>query len=191
MDWARQHSFNVHYGPMGDHTRGTRDGYYMNLLSNSQSPLRGGTRAWLISPRFPPVKNPKCLAFYYYMFERTIDPAGPSLGSLRIYVRSVTRDSTLVITPIWRVNNHQGQRWLPARAPIVLGSERAPPTELFQVIIEGIWGDGRVGFIAIDDISFFDGDCTSKNDTFMEMRLAQQIFTRTYVFHNFKYFNSS
>lgn len=37
-----------------------------------------------------------------------------------------------------------------------------PVSEPYQVVIEGIWGHGRVGYVAVDDISFFDGDCTSK-----------------------------
>ena len=37
-----------------------------------------------------------------------------------------------------------------------------PISDPYQIIIEGIWGHGRVGYVAVDDISFFDGDCTSK-----------------------------
>ena len=33
-------------------------------------------------------------------------------------------------------------------------------TFLFQVLVEGVWGNNRVsGFIAIDDVTFFSGDC--------------------------------
>ncbi len=33
----------------------------------------------------------------------------------------------------------------------------------FQVVIEGVWGNNRAnGFIGIDDVTFFEGDCDSK-----------------------------
>ncbi|XP_076309730.1 MAM and LDL-receptor class A domain-containing protein 1-like isoform X2 [Tachypleus tridentatus] len=161
FDWGRQFSYSVS-GPGTDHTTGTSSGYYMNLVSNSQLPQRGGNVAWLVSPTFPAATMARCMAFYYYMYEKTIDHSGPSLGSLRVYVlpSSSSREFSM-LTPVWRLNNHQGQRWLMARAPIVLLPEGKPPTEPYQVIIEGIWGADRVGYIAFDDISFFSGDCTT------------------------------
>ncbi|XP_015904973.1 MAM and LDL-receptor class A domain-containing protein 1 [Parasteatoda tepidariorum] len=160
FDWARQYSYSVS-GPSTDHTKGTKEGYYMNLLSNPHAPQRGGTRAWLISPLFSATGRTRCLSFYYFMYERSIDPAGPSLGSLRIHVRSAAGEAGGKVTTLWRLHNHQGQRWQTSRTPVVMGSERAAPSSPYQIIIEGIWGDGRVGVIAIDDISFFDGDCSS------------------------------
>jgi hypothetical protein len=33
----------------------------------------------------------------------------------------------------------------------------------FQVVFEGIWGPNRAsGMISIDDISFYEGECSSK-----------------------------
>ena len=33
----------------------------------------------------------------------------------------------------------------------------------FQVLIEGVWGNNRVsGFVAIDDVTLFSGDCDGK-----------------------------
>ncbi|XP_023218145.1 MAM and LDL-receptor class A domain-containing protein 1-like isoform X2 [Centruroides sculpturatus] len=161
FDWIRQYSFSVN-SPPNDHTKGTSDGYYINLSSNSELPQRGGTRSWLISPKLTPSGNSRCISFFYYMYERTIDPLGPSLGSLKIYAKPSSSEGTSQLTPIWRLSNHQGQRWLMARAPINLGKDRTAPTEEYQIIIEGIWGDGRVGHIALDDISFFDGDCSTQ-----------------------------
>lgn len=91
-------------------------GYFMNLMSNTALPARGGSKAWLISPKFSTDAAPRCMAFYYYMFERTIDPSGPSLGSLRVHVLHHPLDGTKKpLTTIWRLNNHQGHRWLMAR----------------------------------------------------------------------------
>ncbi|GFV96581.1 MAM and LDL-receptor class A domain-containing protein 2 [Trichonephila clavipes] len=114
--------------------------YYMNLLSNPQAPQRGGTRAWLISPLFSATGRTRCLSFYYFMYERSIDPAGPSLGSLRVHVKSAAGEAGGKITTLWRLHNHQGQRWQTARTPVVMGSERAAPSSPYQIIIEGIWG---------------------------------------------------
>ncbi len=33
-----------------------------------------------------------------------------------------------------------------------------------QIVFEGVWGNNRVsGYLALDDVTFFDGDCDSKN----------------------------
>ncbi|XP_022647154.1 MAM and LDL-receptor class A domain-containing protein 1-like isoform X1 [Varroa destructor] len=160
FDWARQYSYGLN-GPPLDHTRKRADGYFMNLMSNTALPARGGSKAWLISPKFSTDAAPRCMAFYYYMFERTIDPSGPSLGSLRVHVLHHPLDGTKKpLTTIWRLNNHQGHRWLMARSPIRM-PDGLPVSEPYQVVIEGIWGHGRVGYVAVDDISFFDGDCTT------------------------------
>ncbi|CAG2108770.1 unnamed protein product [Medioppia subpectinata] len=158
FDWLRQYSFGG-TGPKYDHTKKTPEGYFINLSGDALQPQRGGTRAWLLSPEFTPqTTTPKCLSFYYYMFERTIDPAGPSLGSLRVYIKTLS-DSGEQLNLVWRLNNHQAQGWRPAKVPLTIGLEKKPPLQTYQILIEGIWGDGRVGTIAIDDVSFFDGNC--------------------------------
>ncbi|GIX87423.1 MAM and LDL-receptor class A domain-containing protein 2 [Caerostris extrusa] len=128
VDWARQYFYDQS-GPPFDHTRGDGKGYYMNLLTNTPLILKGGTRGWLVSSRFQPTANPKCVSFHYWMYERLIDPAGLSLGSLRVYSQLL---------------------------------KRAPPQTPYEIVFEGVWGEGRVGNIAIDDITFFDGDCTTE-----------------------------
>ena len=84
-------------------------GYFINLSGDVLQPQRGGTRAWLFSPEFTPQSTiPKCMNFYYFMYERTIDSAGPSLGSLRIYIKTLG-DAGPMLHSIWRLNNHQAQ----------------------------------------------------------------------------------
>ena len=40
----------------------------------------------------------------------------------------------------------------------------------FQVLVEGVWGNNRVsGFIAIDDVTFFNGDCDGKIITMIKL----------------------
>ncbi|KAL1477266.1 hypothetical protein MTO96_035875, partial [Rhipicephalus appendiculatus] len=148
-------------GPPADHTKRKPDGYYMNLASSSHLPQRGGSKAWLVSPKLgPDTTLPRCISFAYYMFERTIDPAGPSLGSLRVHVLRDAAPGLFSLQTVWRLNNHQGHRWLVARCPIKL-PDGNPINEAYQVVLEGIWGHGRVGYVAVDDVSFFDGDCNT------------------------------
>jgi hypothetical protein len=56
------------------------------------------------------------------MNEPIIDPAGPSLGSLRIYTRTEDKFSGLPVmgqmVVIWRLQNHQGSSWKMGRALI-------------------------------------------------------------------------
>ena len=58
----------------------------------------------------------------YLMNEPIIDPAGPSLGSLRIYTRTEDKFSGLPLlgqmVVIWRLQNHQGGLWKMGRALI-------------------------------------------------------------------------
>lgn len=160
LDWARQYSYGLN-GPPADHTKRKPDGYYMNLASSGHLPQRGGSKAWLLSPKLgPDATLPRCLSFSYYMYERTIDPAGPSLGSLRVHVLRDAAPGLFSLQTVWRLNNHQGHRWLVARCPVKL-PDGAPIGEPYQVVLEGIWGHGRVGYVAVDDVSFFDGDCNT------------------------------
>lgn len=126
FDWLRQFSLG-NFEPRYDHTLRSSEGsvfhlfplsdllhsnclgYFINLSGDNSQPQRGGTRAWIFSPEFVPQSTvPKCMTFYYYMYERTIDSAGPSLGSLRVYVKTVT-DNGEEMSLIWRLNNHQAQ----------------------------------------------------------------------------------
>ena len=66
------------------------------------------------------------------------------------------RNDNLIMKPIWRLTNGQGPSWKYAQAQI--DSETN-----YQVVFEGIWGNSRVsGYMAIDDVTFFEGACSSK-----------------------------
>ena len=86
------------------------------------------------------------------------------------------------MTPIWRIQNGQGPSWKYAQARIDSDTNYQVPSTcsveffvyyriylfysrfyFFQIVFEGIWGNSRVsGYVAIDDITFFEGDCSSK-----------------------------
>ena len=50
----------------------------------------------------------------FVLNEPFIDNTGPSLGSLTVY----TKNAKSVMTPVWRLYNHQGPEWRYAQAPI-------------------------------------------------------------------------
>ncbi|RWS04929.1 MAM domain-containing protein 4-like protein, partial [Dinothrombium tinctorium] len=163
FDWIRQFSFG-NYGPRRDHTKRSANGYFLSLSGDPLQPQRGGTLAWIISPEFTPTSTvPKCLSFYYFMYQRVIESGGPSLGGLRVFIRTTDSKGDVVLLPVWRLNNHQSMRWRHAQVSLSMkkGEEYVAPTHSYQVVIEGIWGDARVGSIAIDDINFFDGYCST------------------------------
>lgn len=118
------------------------------VMSPTRSPVqRPGDRAWLMSRPFNVTSgrvDMRCLTFWsaiiskilielglikfdlilnrYLMNEPIIDPSGPSLGSLRVYVRKEDTFSGLSLmgqlNVIWRLQNHQGGVWKMGRALI-------------------------------------------------------------------------
>jgi hypothetical protein len=146
--------------PAEDHTTGTREGFYMTL------PLEGlvtpGEMAWLVlrdSDRIISEKGASCLTFWYYMRENLLDPRDePSLGSLQVLLKKFGDSSQPdEVRPIWKLVNHQGRDWMYAQVPI----QKSNNLEESQLIIEGMWGSSRpeTGFIAIDDVIFYDSEC--------------------------------
>lgn len=53
----------------------------------------------------------------YFMYEPFIDPSGPSLGSLMVYI-SFEKDGTSVLEPVWALKNHQGPNWMYGQARV-------------------------------------------------------------------------
>ena len=103
------------------------------------------------------------------MNEPIIDPSGPSVGSLRVYTsrEEASGNNQQQQTVVWRLNNHQGSGWRLAQANI-------QQTSSYRVIIEGLWGSSRsAGSIAIDDISFYEGICSSKLLKFYNWKLKK------------------
>ncbi|XP_021968384.1 MAM and LDL-receptor class A domain-containing protein 1 isoform X2 [Folsomia candida] len=161
MDWERRLGSNART-PISDHTLGAATGNFMTL--SGVSVQRAGDRAWMMSPVINGSSKPKCLSFWYHMYEPFIDSGGPSLGGLKVYTVAAPGSSVQndigsfhppVMTPIWRLYNQQAPVWKYAQARIM-------EQELFQVVFEGVSGSSRAnGFVAIDDIAFFEGDCTT------------------------------
>ena len=96
------------------------------------------------------------MSFYYFMYQRAIEPGGPSLGGLRVHVRTIDAHGDVVLLPVWRLDNHQSMRWMHGQILIPNTLFASPADAIYQIVIEGVWGDARVGSIAVDDLSFFD-----------------------------------
>jgi hypothetical protein len=100
------------------------------------------------------------------MYEPFIDASGPSLGGLKVYTRvapNALSNNDLGSAhppkskPVWRLYNQQAPVWRYAQSHLM-------ETEPFHVIFEGVSGSSRAnGFVAIDDVAFFEGDCTSRS----------------------------
>ncbi|XP_066937100.1 MAM and LDL-receptor class A domain-containing protein 1-like [Macrobrachium rosenbergii] len=155
--------------PANDHTTGNQQGFYMALESPEKK--LEGDRAWLISPTMKGQRQVKCLSFWYLMFEPLTDMVEPNLGSLSAFLKREDDAGSIILTPIWALQNFQGLTWYFGQAPIRADGD-------FQVVFEGVWGsDKSRGTIAIDDVSIFEGNCPSVPDAAV-VRAGDCTFTR-------------
>ena len=111
----------------------------------------------LMSKDLPGSSGSQCVSFWYYMYEPIVDNTGPNLGKLAVWIRTFDRNDNLIMTPIWRLQNGQGPTWQYAQAKIDSETD-------YQIVFEGVWGNSRVsGYVAIDDVTFYEGECSSKS----------------------------
>ncbi|XP_077978778.1 scavenger receptor cysteine-rich domain-containing protein DMBT1-like [Glandiceps talaboti] len=142
FDWIRQNGSTPTSGtgPTGDHTNGDGSGHYIYI--ETSYPRKEDEDARLISNYINPSESDDCtLSFYYHMY-------GNALGSLNIYSKEV---SSTVEDLRWSINGSQGNSWIDGTVSFL--SMQHP----FQIIIEGVVGNGVRGDIALDDTSFSDG----------------------------------
>lgn len=77
-------------------------------------------------------------------------------GILRVYVQAVG-ETPENATPVWQLYNNQAPTWN-------YGQTSINEKRNFNILFEGTWGPNRAtGNIAIDDIAFYAGNCTSKS----------------------------
>ncbi|XP_040565755.1 MAM and LDL-receptor class A domain-containing protein 1 isoform X2 [Lepeophtheirus salmonis] len=155
LDWER---LDASTGPTSryptyDHTTGSRGGYFISL--SRKGVQKAGDRAHFVSNEMKGTSEPICMSFWYFMYEPIIDKAGPNLGKLSVLIKSFDKNDNTVITPIWRLHNGKGPSW-------EYGQVKIESEKNFEVVFEGVWGNNRVsGFIALDDLTFYKGDCDS------------------------------
>lgn len=139
FDWSRQHGStqSAGTGPTQDHTSG--QGSYIYI--ETSSPRLVGDTAQLVSPVLSPTSSAGyCLSFWYNMF-------GPHIGNLNLYLTSGTNK-----TIFWSKSGPQGDQWLHAQRTVVSNVD-------YQVVFEGVAGNGYQGDIAIDDIQLSNSSC--------------------------------
>ena len=117
--------------------------YYIYI--ETSSPRTQDDKARLISIDIQPTGR-SCVTFWYHMY-------GTNINTLNLYLKQNGR----LGTPVWK---HQGpleiNQWYKAEVDIYSQT-------VFQLVFEGVRGDGYKGDIALDDISYAYSSCqTSK-----------------------------
>ncbi|XP_071499310.1 MAM and LDL-receptor class A domain-containing protein 1-like [Diadema antillarum] len=149
--WYRDQEFNwmmnsgntstLETGPPSDHTFRNATGHYMYM--EASQPQRPGDRARLISPPLSSNGQRICLHFYFYM-------KGRDMGALSVKWLTPTAPEK----EIYRAKTKLADRWQSAYVDISFVSDN------YQVIFEGVVGNGYRGDIAIDDIRFLPMPCS-------------------------------
>ncbi|KAI1289896.1 MAM and LDL-receptor class A domain-containing protein 2 [Halotydeus destructor] len=165
FDWVRYPyglKTGTHYLYVNNTINNSSDvAFYLTLNGDMLRPDKAGLSALLISPPFPG-NSMQCMSFHYFMYQTmAADQKRPSLGGLKVSLKMADKDGAEQTVPLWRLTNHQSNKWRTARVPLgqLRGENRTVPTSAYQVVIEGIWANSNTGIIAIDDISFVSGGC--------------------------------
>ncbi|XP_020893841.1 MAM and LDL-receptor class A domain-containing protein 1-like, partial [Exaiptasia diaphana] len=125
-------------GPSGDST-GSTSGSYVYMETSYSRPRR---TAYLVSPEVAPSSRSHCLSFFYHMY-------GKTMGSLNvIIVDKIKKRYSLLST----ITGNQGNVWHYKEVTITSLNK-------YQVIFQGVRGNGYRSDIAIDDIEFRKGTC--------------------------------
>ncbi|XP_066536221.1 MAM domain-containing glycosylphosphatidylinositol anchor protein 1 [Hoplias malabaricus] len=158
FDWTRQNHLSqnpkrsVNTGPDTDRS-GTKEGYYMYI--ETSRPRQKGDKARLLSPLYNVTaargpsgsgRVPHCISFFYHM-------NGKHIGTLNVLLR--VKSIATVDSLVWTLSGHQGPNWRKASVMVY-------PSGPFQVVFEGVRGDGFEGDIAIDEVSVTKGKCTQE-----------------------------
>ncbi|XP_052269942.1 MAM and LDL-receptor class A domain-containing protein 1-like [Dreissena polymorpha] len=129
-------------GPTYDHTTGTHQGKYYYI--ETSAPRQSNETAWLQSEYLSSSNGEtQCLEFWYYMF-------GTSIGYLNV---RLSENATMPGYNIWSMEGNQGPKWKFAQVTVTTDG-------LHRIIFEGTVGNGYEGDIALDDISFKQGNCS-------------------------------
>ncbi|XP_051788244.1 apical endosomal glycoprotein isoform X2 [Erpetoichthys calabaricus] len=127
------------HGPGRDHSWNNDLGHFLFLGSKHHGK---GQRARLTSPVLLPsaVAEPCQLIFYYHLF-------GPRAAALNVFYRTRTPGE---LTRVTRVVGQRGDRWVREEAHFAVNAS-------FQIVLEGVLGDGPFGDVALDDLELSPG----------------------------------
>ncbi|XP_061172151.1 MAM and LDL-receptor class A domain-containing protein 1-like [Saccostrea echinata] len=149
FDWSRRNSPTPSRatGPTRDHTTGLRTGGFIYI--ESSRPRRRGDNAVLLSSMYNTAQTQdQCKVTFYYNMN------GPTMGTLNVY----TKDTNNHLSKVFTVSGNRGDIWVKTTVNLV-----SPYP--FQVLLEGVVGNGYYSDIAIDDTVFSKG-CKKLNQTF-------------------------
>ncbi|XP_045031391.1 uncharacterized protein LOC116925410 [Daphnia magna] len=104
-----------------------------------------------------------CLSFWFYI--ASASAAHPRLGALEVVLYepvasnrsgnetiNAAKHTSAVSSTLWRLENHQEEKWLSAQVSFV-------PASGGYISFVGIRGEGLRGIIAIDDVTLYRGRC--------------------------------
>ncbi|XP_033751995.1 MAM domain-containing glycosylphosphatidylinositol anchor protein 1-like [Pecten maximus] len=160
FDWTRNHggTGSANTGPFSDHTLGTTSGNYMYI--ETSRPRTPNQKARLLSPMTSYTTGAACVSFWYHMYGRNI-------GALNLY----SKVGSTLGQPIWTRHSNQGNQWS-------TGQVTVQSSQAYQIVFEGIVGNGYAGDIAIDDVRVTAGACgASDKATPPVVKLAQTMIT--------------
>lgn len=110
------------------------------IYIETSAPRRLNDKAKLFSANIVTTST-KCLRFWYHMY-------GSQINTLNVYLYN----STTLGIPIWSHFGDQGNKWYQTQIDIQGYST-------YQIMFEGVCGNGPRGDIAVDDISVREGSC--------------------------------
>ncbi|CAF0847412.1 unnamed protein product, partial [Rotaria sordida] len=132
-------------GPDGDHTTGSRLGYFIYI--ETSLPAKFNDTARLISPDLIATNDEQCFRFYYHMY-------GSDVYRLNVYARI----NGNLGKALWQKEGNQGNQWLFGRISL-RGNIEQTIGQPYQLVVEGIVGKSILGDISVDDLAVNQGPC--------------------------------
>lgn len=97
---------------------------------------------------------------------------GGDIGQLEVFVERVSTNlSTILSTLVWAKSGDQGNKWYPATQTL----HNLNSTEMYgwQIVFEGVVGEGFLSDIALDDIFLSDSTCQPSRACDFEFSLCE------------------
>ncbi|XP_038053495.1 MAM and LDL-receptor class A domain-containing protein 2-like [Patiria miniata] len=142
FDWTLRggNTINPGTGPLHDHTNlNYANGYY--IYTEALYPRQAGDRARIHSPTMSRKSTSDCTFRFWYNMN------GNDIGTLEVWqVTSYRRPDEVIM--IDSLTGDQGDDWQLREVPLPTKDKD------FDIVLEGVLGDGRQSEIALDDFSF-------------------------------------
>lgn len=144
FDWSRRYGGTPsgNTGPDYDHTT-SRLGTFVYI--ETSFPRVKGEKARLMTKLFPATNDVQCLSFFLHMFasDKTM------MGQFNVYLNDEKQQNQLLLQ---KSGSQPINDWSNVQM-------KFQPTGKYQIVFEGIRGNGYQGDIALDDISFTSNEC--------------------------------